>query len=79
MSPLTPGARRQAAAWQSATSRRSTSRGARRFPDPAAAGAGRPLVYLDNAATTQKPQAVIDALSRLLLGINANVHRASTN
>ena len=27
---------------------------------------GKPLVYLDNAATTQKPQAVIDALDRLL-------------
>jgi cysteine desulfurase/selenocysteine lyase len=36
---------------------------------------GRPLVYLDNAATTQKPQAVIDAISRYYTEINANVHR----
>jgi cysteine desulfurase/selenocysteine lyase len=36
---------------------------------------GRPLVYLDNAATTQKPQAVLDALVRYYTDINANVHR----
>jgi cysteine desulfurase / selenocysteine lyase len=36
---------------------------------------GRPLVYLDNAATTQKPQVVIDALSRYYQEYNANVHR----
>jgi cysteine desulfurase/selenocysteine lyase len=36
---------------------------------------GRPLVYLDNAATTQKPQAVIDALTRYYAETNANVHR----
>jgi len=36
---------------------------------------GRPLVYLDNAATTQKPQVVIDALTRYYTEINANVHR----
>ena len=36
---------------------------------------GRPLVYLDNAATTQKPQAVIDALTAYYSEINANVHR----
>jgi cysteine desulfurase/selenocysteine lyase len=36
---------------------------------------GRPLVYLDNAATTQKPQAVLDALSRYYIESNANVHR----
>jgi cysteine desulfurase / selenocysteine lyase len=36
---------------------------------------GRPLVYLDNAATTQKPQAVIDAIAGYYTGINANVHR----
>jgi cysteine desulfurase/selenocysteine lyase len=36
---------------------------------------GRPLVYLDNAATTQKPQAVIDAITRYYTEINANVHR----
>jgi cysteine desulfurase/selenocysteine lyase len=36
---------------------------------------GKPLVYLDNAATTQKPQAVIDRLTRYYSGENANVHR----
>jgi cysteine desulfurase/selenocysteine lyase len=34
-----------------------------------------PLVYLDNAATTQKPQAVIDATSRYYAAENANIHR----
>ncbi|HUG82573.1 MAG TPA: cysteine desulfurase [Bryobacterales bacterium] len=36
---------------------------------------GKPLVYLDNAATTQKPQAVIDALVHYYQHDNANVHR----
>ena len=36
---------------------------------------GRPLVYLDNAATAQKPIAVIDAISDYYLNYNANVHR----
>jgi len=36
---------------------------------------GRPLVYLDNAATTQKPRAVIDALVRYYEAQNANIHR----
>jgi cysteine desulfurase/selenocysteine lyase len=36
---------------------------------------GKPLVYLDNAATTQKPQTVLDALTRYYTGSNANVHR----
>ena len=36
---------------------------------------GRPLVYLDNAATAQKPIAVIDAISEYYLNYNANVHR----
>jgi cysteine desulfurase / selenocysteine lyase len=36
---------------------------------------GHPLVYLDNAATTQKPQAVLDALTRYYTETNANVHR----
>ena len=35
----------------------------------------RPLVYLDNAATTQKPQVVIDALDRYYGEYNSNVHR----
>ena len=36
---------------------------------------GHPLVYLDNAATTQKPQAVLDALVAYYRNDNANVHR----
>jgi cysteine desulfurase/selenocysteine lyase len=36
---------------------------------------GKPLVYLDNAATTQKPRAVIDAVRRYYEEDNANVHR----
>jgi cysteine desulfurase/selenocysteine lyase len=36
---------------------------------------GRPLVYFDNAATTQKPRAVLDALRRYYVRDNANVHR----
>jgi cysteine desulfurase/selenocysteine lyase len=36
---------------------------------------GRPLVYLDNAATTQKPQVVLDALTAYYSAMNANVHR----
>ncbi len=36
---------------------------------------GKPLTYLDNAATTQKPQCVIDAISNAYCTINSNVHR----
>ena len=36
---------------------------------------GKPLIYLDNAATTQKPQCVIDSISNAYCTINANVHR----
>ncbi|SFO45383.1 aminotransferase class V-fold PLP-dependent enzyme [Prevotella sp. tf2-5] len=36
---------------------------------------GRPLVYLDNAATTQKPLSVLDAMREEYLNVNANVHR----
>ena len=36
---------------------------------------GKPLVYLDNAATSQKPQSVIDAISDYYSRYNANVHR----
>ncbi|MGH7173900.1 MAG: SufS family cysteine desulfurase [Gemmataceae bacterium] len=37
---------------------------------------GQPLVYFDNAATTQKPQAVLDALQHYYSNDNANIHRA---
>ena len=36
---------------------------------------GRPLVYLDNAATNQKPQVVIDAIAHYYANTNANIHR----
>ena len=36
---------------------------------------GKPLVYLDNAATTQKPLQVLDAMREEYLNVNANVHR----
>lgn len=38
---------------------------------------GRPLIWLDNAATTQKPQSVIDATSRFYSQDNSNIHRAA--
>ncbi|AFT69469.1 Cysteine desulfurase, SufS subfamily [Alloalcanivorax dieselolei B5] len=38
---------------------------------------GKPLVYLDNAATTQKPRAVIDAIRDYYQGTNSNVHRGA--
>jgi cysteine desulfurase / selenocysteine lyase len=37
---------------------------------------GKPLIYLDNGATTQKPQQVIDAVGRFYAEHNANIHRA---
>lgn len=37
---------------------------------------GKPLVYFDNAATTQKPEVVIDSISRYYREVNSNIHRA---
>ena len=45
------------------------------FPILAQRVRGKPLVYLDNAATSQKPRAVIDAVSRFYGSENANIHR----
>src|SRR6188768_2881422 len=45
------------------------------FPVLAETVHGRPLVYLDNAATTQKPRQVLDALRSYYEHDNANVHR----
>jgi cysteine desulfurase/selenocysteine lyase len=45
------------------------------FPALAQQVHGKPLVYLDNAATAQKPQSVIDAMRRYYEHDNANVHR----
>ena len=45
------------------------------FPALSQSVHGRPLVYLDSAATSQKPRAVIDAVARFYSEDNANVHR----
>ncbi len=45
------------------------------FPILAQTVYGKPIVYMDNGATTQKPQVVIDALVRMYTGCNANIHR----
>jgi cysteine desulfurase/selenocysteine lyase len=45
------------------------------FPILARTVHGQPLVYLDNGATSQKPQAVIDALSHYYAEENSNIHR----
>ena len=51
------------------------SRVRRDFPILAQRVHGKPLVYLDNAATSQKPQSVLDALTRYYTTENSNVHR----
>src|SRR6202171_360623 len=45
------------------------------FPALSQPAHGKPLVYLDSAATSQKPRAVIEAVSRFYEEDNANVHR----
>ena len=45
------------------------------FPILASQVHGKPLIYLDNAATSQKPECVIDALTRFYQRDNANIHR----
>jgi cysteine desulfurase / selenocysteine lyase len=45
------------------------------FPILSRTAHGKPLVYLDNAATSQKPKAVIDAMSSVFEEHNANIHR----
>ena len=47
------------------------------FPILERSSRGKPLVYLDNAATTQKPYVVIDAINNYYQTSNANVHRAA--
>ncbi|MCK7574936.1 MAG: cysteine desulfurase [Chromatiales bacterium] len=49
----------------------------RDFPILAERLHGRPLIWLDNAATTQKPQAVIDRLANFYAHENSNIHRAA--
>ena len=45
------------------------------FPIFTPVGDRQPLVYLDSAATSQKPTAVLDAMDRYYVETNANVHR----
>ncbi len=45
------------------------------FPILSRTVSGKPLVYFDNGATSQKPQVVIDAISKYYQEINANIHR----
>jgi cysteine desulfurase/selenocysteine lyase len=47
----------------------------RQFPILKSKAHGKPLVYLDNAATTQKPQTVIDTIRRYYESQNSNIHR----
>ena len=47
----------------------------RDFPILASLSHGKPLVYLDNAATTQKPKSVIDTLTEYYSASNSNIHR----
>jgi cysteine desulfurase/selenocysteine lyase len=47
------------------------------FPILSEKNSGKPLIFLDNAATTQKPRAVIDATSRFYEHDNSNIHRAA--
>ena len=49
----------------------------RDFPVLAERVNGRPLIWFDNAATTQKPQAVIDRLAQFYVHENSNIHRAA--
>src|SRR3954453_8645694 len=45
------------------------------FPILSTTAHGKPLIYLDNGATTQKPRGVIDAVRRYYESQNANIHR----
>lgn len=49
----------------------------KQFPILGSSVHGKPLIYLDNAATTQKPQAVLDAIRHYYETENANVHRGA--
>jgi len=52
-------------------------RRAGRLPDPEGDRHGKPLIWFDNAATTQKPQVVIDRLVQFYSHENSNIHRAA--
>ncbi len=61
----------------STTGTDNAARWRRDFPILSTRAHGKPLIYLDNAATTQKPRQVIDAIGRYYKTGNANVHRGS--
>ena len=67
--------RNAAARWDAASSHFDVWRIREDFPILKQKVHGNPLVYLDNAATSQKPQIVIDTISRYYATENANVHR----
>ncbi len=60
---------------QSGTSKLDVARIREDFPILKTMVNGKPLVYLDNAATSQKPQAVLDTLHRYYTEENSNIHR----
>ncbi len=60
---------------QSGTARLDVARIREDFPILKTMVNGKPLVYLDNAATAQKPQAVLDTLNRYYTEENSNIHR----
>ena len=60
---------------QSGTQRFDVEKIRRDFPILKERVHGKPLVYLDNGATSQKPQVVIDALNRYYMSENSNIHR----
>ncbi len=64
-----------ASAFPSAAARFDVARVRAEFPILATRVHGKPLVYLDNAATTQKPRAVLDAVLGYYTTENANIHR----
>ena len=69
---------RFASLWTGRRARRSTCSAVRQdFPILLQRVHGKPLVYLDNAATTQKPRVVIDTIRHYYEADNANVHRAA--
>ena len=71
---LDPGSLHRAAA-EPSNARFDVERVRQQFPILTEMPYGKPLVYLDSAATSHKPQAVIDAISGFYSSDNANVHR----
>jgi cysteine desulfurase/selenocysteine lyase len=74
---MTPGATHAKEAARPAPARLDVAAIRGEFPILQRPVRGKPLVYLDNAATSQKPRAVIDAIRRYYEEDNANVHRGA--